>query len=98
MASANDAAMDGQAPYEAELRVRCADPADADALRRALQVEADDPLPRADVRIEPDEGDEAGQRFLVTIRAQEPAYFRAALNSYLKWLQVADAGLDAGRS
>ena len=83
------------ASYEAQLRVTCRDPRDAAALSGAIQVEAEDPLPRADVCVAGLDR-EAGV-FLVTIRAEEPAYFRAALNSYLKWLQAADGGLEATR-
>lgn len=57
---------------------------DADVVRRALQPEAGRELPRAAVEITG-----SGSRVVVTIDAEDTAALRAALNSYLRWADVA---------
>lgn len=58
--------------------------ADADIVRRALQPEAGRDLPRATVAIAGLPG-----RVVLTIEAEDTAALRAALNSYLRWADVA---------
>ena len=57
---------------------------DADVVRRALRPEAGRDLPRAAVAVSG-----SGSRVVVTINAEDTAALRAALNSYLRWADVA---------
>lgn len=80
-------------PHTATLRVRATSHERAEALRRALEVEADDPLGGAEVRLEAGPRDEP--LFTIHIAAVDPVHLRAATNSLLKWLKAADASIDA---
>ena len=56
----------------------------ADVVRQALAPEAGRDLPRATVAISG-----SGSRVVVTIEADDTAALRAAVNSYLRWADVA---------
>lgn len=69
------------------------DPARADALARALSPETDRsevPKTRASVRVEP-----GGLR--VAIEADDLSAMRAALNSWLRWVDAAQKAAHIGR-
>jgi len=57
---------------------------EADAIRRALEPEAGRDLPKAQVAISGRRG-----RVVVRIDAEDTSALRAAVNSYLRWVDVA---------
>ncbi len=57
---------------------------EAAVLRRALAPEAGREIPRTDVRVQG-----RGRSLLLRIDAQDTGALRAALNSYLRWADVA---------
>jgi tRNA threonylcarbamoyladenosine modification (KEOPS) complex Pcc1 subunit len=83
---------DAAYPHKAVLEVNAKSVRHADALSRALDVEARDPLGGAQVRVARlDEG----SVFTLEIDAVDLVHLRAAINSMLKWLDAADASLRA---
>lgn len=82
-------------PHEATLLVRASSHEGADALCKALAVEAGDPLGGADVRVAPVPDDRSA--FTIHVTAMDLVHLRAAVNSFLKWLAAADDSLGASR-
>ncbi len=80
-------------PHTALLTVQCDDLLEAEALARALAVEAADPLPGARATIQRD----VAAGFAIHIEAADLAHLRAATNSYLKWLGAAHGALEKSR-
>lgn len=65
----------------------------ADVVRRALAPEAGRDFPRATVAISG-----SGSRMVLTIEAEDTAALRAAVNSYLRWADVAARVKDGVRA
>lgn len=74
-------------PWSATIRVRRPDDAAADRLHRALAPEAEREVPRARsaLALGP------GQLVSLTVSASETGALRAALKTYLGWIDLADA-------
>lgn len=79
--------------HRASFRVSASSSSRRDALCESLEVEAGDPLGGAHVRLVKDSGD--SRVFAIEIEAVDLVHLRAATNSFLKWLQAADATLDS---
>jgi len=81
--------------HELVLRVPLPDPRLAEAALRALKPEAEKPATgrfRAEVRLE-------GEVLVVHIEAKDTSALRAALNSFVSWIQaLTDACLTLSRS
>jgi KEOPS complex subunit Pcc1 len=66
---------------------------EAAILRKALAPEAGRDIPRTDVRITG-----RGESLLLRIHAEDTGALRAALNSYLRWVDVASSVVREVRS
>lgn len=74
-------------PWTASLRVRRTSEAAADRLFRSLSPEAGREVPRARSRLRRDSPVEVS----LTIATRDTGALRAALNTYLGWIDLADA-------
>lgn len=71
-------------PWEADLEVRCGSTATAQRLYRVLAPEAAREVPRARAELEPPIAD----RLLLRIFARDTGALRAAVQTYLGWVQL----------
>ena len=81
-------------PWQASIRVRRASEESADRLYRSLSPEAEREVPRARSTLQRDPP--AGVSLAIT--TQDTGALRAALNTYLGWIDLADATERVGAS
>jgi tRNA threonylcarbamoyladenosine modification (KEOPS) complex Pcc1 subunit len=80
---------DPDPPWTATVTVRTSDPAVAHVLERALRPEAEREVPRARAELH----DDPATGVELRISARDAGAMRAALNTYLGWVQLALATL-----
>jgi tRNA threonylcarbamoyladenosine modification (KEOPS) complex Pcc1 subunit len=69
-------------PSRAELRFRTEH---ADVVARALSPELSEKIPRTRISVQKGEGE-----VRISVEAEDPTALRAALNSYIRWANVAE--------
>jgi tRNA threonylcarbamoyladenosine modification (KEOPS) complex Pcc1 subunit len=79
--------------WTAAIRVRLEDPAAADRLFRSLSPEAEREVPKARTELRRD----SPARLSLTIATPDTGALRAALNTYLGWIDLAAATERVGR-
>jgi tRNA threonylcarbamoyladenosine modification (KEOPS) complex Pcc1 subunit len=81
-------------PWSARLEIRLEDAEAAERLYRVLLPESSREVPRTEVRLNPP----TDRSLAIDLLAKDSGALRAALQTYLGWIQLTQATLEAGRS